>query len=559
MIHILSNETINKIAAGEVIENPASAIKELVENSIDAASTSITIEIKGGGFHLIRISDNGCGMSEEDSLLCFERHATSKISTIDDLQLLQWMGFRGEALSSIAAISKITLITTKDQKTGTRLEVEGGRILSQTKTPHSQGTQFEIRSIFYNVPARKKFQKHPAASTTEIHKLILNLALSHPHIGFTLISNEETLLKTPPGCGEEKFQDLLEKKITDLFKNGFLHTKIPINAKEQGYHLKGFLGLPTENRANRTGQYLFVNQRAVISPQISYSIKEGFGQRLNISRYPVFILHLTLPPQLLDVNVHPQKKEVRFAQEPFIFHFVKESVQKAFATITPRTTFSYPKEPFSFEKPPEHLHFKAPHTLPIDQKLLFQEESGDVFSPVAKIQQEHVIALFAHYLLLDGSTVVGFEAGIVIVHLLKIHELLIWENLQEQKMTRYAQGLLIPISITFTPSEVEEIENRQKELKDIGFILHSSGKQTFLVEAIPSFVEESDVLETIRLVIQSQNSFAELSRTITHFALRKKKRFSIQEALSLWETIKEKKTSYGIVCLKTNEIENFFK
>ncbi|HVX00011.1 MAG TPA: DNA mismatch repair endonuclease MutL, partial [Candidatus Babeliaceae bacterium] len=296
-IRVLTEETINQIAAGEVIENPASVVKELVENAIDAGAHQISIEVKGGGFQLIRVSDDGCGMNQEDALLCFERHATSKIGGIDDLSSLLSMGFRGEALASIASISRVHLITSLHDGQGTEVEVGAGKVKSVGPASRKKGTTFEIRALFYNVPARKKFQKQAAGAFAEIHKLVITLALAHPEIGFELISNEQVILKVIPAS--------LESRISDLFQSSFLSTKLPISGQERDYAVDGFLGIPADHRSNRTGQYLFVNRRPIFSPQVAWAIKEGYGERLSENRYPLFVVYLTVPPALLDVNVHP--------------------------------------------------------------------------------------------------------------------------------------------------------------------------------------------------------------------------------------------------------------
>jgi DNA mismatch repair protein MutL len=541
MIRVLTEETINKIAAGEVIENPASVVKELVENAIDAGAQSISIEIKGGGFQLIKITDDGSGMSSDDALLCFERHATSKIADIEDLFSLTSMGFRGEALASIASIARVDLITALKEGSGTHVEVEGGKIRSVSPASRNQGTTFEVRSLFYNVPARKKFQKQASAAFAEVHKLVVTLALAHPEIGFELTSNEQAVLKVGPASGAT-FLEKLSFRISDLFQNSFLTTKLQAKGAERDYNLEGILGTPADHRINRTGQYLFVNRRPIFSPQVTRAIKEGYGQRLNENRYPIFVLHLNVPPSLLDVNVHPQKKEVRFQEGEFIRQFVKTYVHQAFGGLAPlaeRPAYSFPEHRESWDMP-----------------LTFREKPQEVS---ALTSHEQVIGLFKHYLLLDGSTVNGYQPGIVWVDLQKAQQQLIWHTLNQPQPEALAQGLLLPLGMELSSIEAQEFSERQTELFRYGFAVQCSGKQSLLIEAIPPFLDETDAVEAIRLVLQSGEDFPQLSEKVACFAVRRKKSFMLQEALTLWRKFKQLDLREGITWIGMNAIENFFK
>lgn len=523
MIRVLSEDTINKIAAGEVIENPASVIKELIDNSLDAGATHISVEIKGGGFQLIRVSDDGCGMGSDDAVLCFERHATSKIADIEDLTTLQSMGFRGEALASIASISRVTLTTAQEE--GFQVEVEGGKVLSILPASRPRGTTFEIRSLFYNVPARRKFQKSPTAAAAEIHKLLTTMALAHPERGFTFIANEETVLNLFPhqaGTFEEK----LHQRIKDLFQDNFLANERLISHEKDDYQLTGYLGGTNASRLNRTGQYLFVNRRPITSQQVAFAVKEGYGQRLDQDRFPVFVLHLTLPPQLLDVNVHPQKKEVRFQQGDFLRQYVKQAVIRAF---TPDTIDR-------IEEPRKEFDMQA-----WESKLLLREEAP--IEPVL-FEAEQVIGLFESYLLLDGSTVNGYGPGILWIDLIKAQEILICSEIEQEKVV--SQGLLLPI-----PIELPAVE---ENVKRYGFSLQCSGKQSYLIEAIPPFLDESDAKDAIRMISESDEP-----RSVVRFALRRKKRFVLQEALALWKRFKAIGSSEGVTLTGMHEIKSFFK
>jgi DNA mismatch repair protein MutL len=334
-IRVLTEHTINKIAAGEVIENPASVIKELVENSIDAGSKTICVEIQNGGRQLIRITDDGCGMSHDDALLSLERHATSKIKEVDDIQEITTMGFRGEAIPSIASISKFTLLTcprTDDgtEAGGTLVCVDGGRIVSCAGAARSPGTTIEVKSLFFNVPVRRKFQKSPAYDIHEIQKMLSLLALGYPNVQFELISDQKTLLKTCPPLEEISFSDQLRKRIEDVLGKVVSGPLLPVSFEQPPFGIHGFIAPPSIHKPNRTGQYLFINHRAVFSPLVSTAVKEGYGTMLPAQRFPFFILHLSLPGSLVDVNVHPQKKEVRLRQESQLKEIIIRAIQSTF-------------------------------------------------------------------------------------------------------------------------------------------------------------------------------------------------------------------------------------
>lgn len=329
-IRVLSEHTINQIAAGEVVENPSSVVKELVENSLDAGATEICVEIQGGGRQLIRITDNGCGMSSDDALLCLERHATSKIRALDDIYALSTMGFRGEAIPSIAAISKFTLITCQsDALEGTMVVIDGGKILQCCPVARSPGTTIEVKALFFNVPVRKKFQKSPAYDTNEILKILNAIALGYPHIKFQLISNQQSLFSTPKVRYECSFEEKLKQRIESILGSDFAAATLPIQGQEEECFLFGFIGMPAYTRHNRTGQSLFINKRAVTSPLISFAVREGYGTALMTNRHPVYVLHLTVPGELIDVNVHPQKREVRLRNESAIRAMIIRSVEHA--------------------------------------------------------------------------------------------------------------------------------------------------------------------------------------------------------------------------------------
>ncbi|SCA63498.1 hypothetical protein SCG7109_AQ_00010, partial [Chlamydiales bacterium SCGC AG-110-M15] len=361
----LDEITINQIAAGEVIENPASVIKELVENTLDAAATEITIEIKAGGRQLIRIIDNGCGMNKDDALLSIERHATSKLRTVEDLNNIFSLGFRGEAIPSIASISFFTLNTCTHEAgaEATIIEVEGGKLTKHEPSVRAPGTSIEVRSLFYNVPARKKFQRSVSADVGEINKIITAQALSHPKVRFELINQGKTTLKAD-ASHDDNFCSAMGTRIRSLLGEAFYHSLTPIEHSESGYTITGYIGDPLYTRHNRTGQHLFVKQRPIFSSLISSAVTSGYGTALASSRYPVFVLNIDLPSNELDVNVHPRKREVRFENPQALASCVAHAVQKAMSKHQNPISQTLPNtDPLPWEMPSIKPSFTPPPPL----------------------------------------------------------------------------------------------------------------------------------------------------------------------------------------------------
>lgn len=321
-IKLLDPSVSNKIAAGEVVERPASIVKELAENSIDASSTGITVEIRGGGCDLIRISDNGCGMEEDDVKTAFLRHATSKISKAEDLNGIFTLGFRGEALASVASVAKVKLTTrTENALEGTEIALDGGVITRFISCGCPEGTSIWVENLFFNTPARRKFLKRPSQEASYVSDTVNSIALSHPEISVKYVSDGRTVLRTP-GDGR------LDSCIRAVFGSETARNIIPISFCENGITIEGFLGNREIQKSNRTGQTLFVNGRCVKNEIISSAVQQGYAGRLNIGKFPFFVLNITLAGNLVDVNVHPTKKEVRFAEGLPVFETVAQAVEE---------------------------------------------------------------------------------------------------------------------------------------------------------------------------------------------------------------------------------------
>ena len=333
-ITVLSQETINQIAAGEVIERPSSVVKELMENAIDAGATAVTIEIRDGGMSLIRITDNGCGIPKEEIPLAFLRHATSKISRVEDLLTVSSLGFRGEALSSIAAVAQVELITrTEHSLTGARYCIEGGEEKSLQEIGAPAGTTFLVRNLFYNTPARRKFLKSPNTEGNYIIALVERMALSHPEVSVRLLVNGQNRLHT---AGNHKLKDI----IYTVYGRELTKELLPVQADFPQIHLEGYVGKPLVSRGNRTYENYYINGRYIKSGLITKAIEAAYHGFVMQHKYPFTVLHLSVNPELLDVNVHPTKMELRFREEDAIYQAVYDSLRAAITgeELIPRVT-----------------------------------------------------------------------------------------------------------------------------------------------------------------------------------------------------------------------------
>lgn len=599
-IRLLDEQTINKIAAGEVIENPASVVKELVENSLDAEATEICIEIISGGRQLIRISDNGCGMNRDDALLCLERHATSKLKSIDDINDLYTMGFRGEAIPSIASISKFTLLTCPHdpEAEGTMIIVEGGNILKVCPTVRAPGTTIEVKSLFFNVPVRKKFQRSPTYDSAEIHKTLSKIALANPQIKIELISNQKTLLSTRPEKQMEE-RPLLERCVADVLGDEFLESCCYVEATQAGCTLRGFVGLPAHMRHNRSGQYLFINRRPIFSPLISGAIREGYGTTLPTNRHPVYLIHLTLPGDLVDVNVHPQKREVRLRQEQELKRLVCQAIDGAlhakgifspglpaweapaidFSGFTmpdieqeklrdePRTyispfkgrTTSYEAYTFVDES---DSPFQTPSTVKIEDNWPQPRETPplpcvpeavpNLFEELPKAKKTpKILGTIPRYIIVDGASIEenGIE-GLCLIDQRAAHCRIIFEKLldKEKKAPLEVQQLLIPYTLQMTPQESALLCQQLPELNALGIDIKEFGPNTFIIEAIPQIFGTVDVEAFIHDTLQAlQEEFSDqalrqgrekqIALIASRIAISTKSKLTLEEAQNLTQQL----------------------
>lgn len=475
----LSESVINQIAAGEVVENPASIIKELVENSIDAGAHQIVIRIRGGGQILIEVEDNGCGMSADDAVLSLERHATSKIRTAEDLSTLSTMGFRGEAVAAIASVSFME-IKTADGNEGTWIKVKGGVVEEITPCARNQGTTVTVRSLFFNVPARKKFQKSIAANTAQVTRVVEIIACANPEIAFSYFSQDERVLHLPK---QEK-----RERIEAIF-GSFEHV---------GAHLDcwGLFKSPSLAKTTRRDQLLFINKRPIFSPLIAKAVKAGYGTRLDEKMYPPFVLFLEVDPALVDVNVHPQKREVRFAQESVLFSRVEKLVSELFEE---KPFFTKPLE---FEEVPFLLGEAPAFSYPAIQQTLELEIPF------------RALYMLGKYLFLEKD-------GLYLVDLQSARARIFYEEITSGKPQM--QTLLWPLEIYETDPEVLE------SLQKMGIECRWIGEKKMLIETLPSSLDEAD----FPVFLESWKD----GRRLERIKFCPGKRYSLEEANHIWHRL----------------------
>ena len=480
-IRILPKSVAERIAAGEVVERPASVVKELVENAIDAGARAISIEIRQGGVALIRVSDNGSGMSREDAALAVERFATSKIAAVEDLNAIKTLGFRGEALPSIASVSQLEILTrTSDAVEGTRLRVVAGKVETEVAGAPI-GTQVIVRELFYNAPARRKFLKSPLREAELIQKMIVTYALAYPHIAFRLVVDGRENLNVPAATPLER--------VGAVWGRDLAGEMIAVDHTEVDLRVRGFISRPTLARASREWQLFFVNDRPIRSGLLAVMLERPYAGRLPPNRHPLAMIQLEVDPNLIDVNVHPRKAEVRFYQERAIYNAITHTVEEAlreFPLIQSTAT------DWSFAD-----------AVPVESAALHEARVEFGLGPWRAIGQIHNTYILAQSL--DGMVFVDQHAA---------QEQVFFERLTAGGKTQDARG---KTQAELMPNEAELINAHLEEYRSIGVEIEPFGTNTFRVTALPEFVR-IDPAELITALAQEHDRY----RTLDGDALRDK-------------------------------------
>jgi DNA mismatch repair protein MutL len=530
-IRILPDQVANQIAAGEVIERPASVLKELVENAIDARANSIRVEIRGGGKTLIRVSDTGFGMSRDDALLCLERHATSKIHDSADIGSVHTLGFRGEAIPSIASVSRFRLLSRESESpTGVEIEVNGGKLLNVKEAGCTIGTQVEVRNLFYNLPARRKFLRSDATEIGHLHHVFLLHAIAQPHIAWTLQQDERMVHELAPSDSNTPFQTALLNRVRTLHGPQLASNLLPMDSSRYGVRIFGLLGKAGLSRSNRSELYCFVNSRPVDSRAIYYGLIEGYHNALMRGRYPVCFLFLEVDPTTVDVNIHPAKREVRFREDARVQGAVIEAVRKALGISS--GTSSNPS-PVTTHLPSPHLtpaHLLPPKQGPgsvspvfpsfrspqfpissssVTQPLLSNIPSQSLVSPPRTTSDFlHSPSPFQVLGVFANLYVVALDSeGLLIVDQHAAHERILYEQMigRFAKKDVVSQRLLLPQTIELSPKDSAELKEHMEVLEKMGFGISEFGDRSFLIDALPLFVKIETLPQLIRSVLDELN------------------------------------------------------
>ena len=530
MIKVLEKNVADKIAAGEVIERPISIVKELVENALDAGADSIVVEIKNGGKSYIRVTDNGCGIPCEEAETAFLRHATSKIDSVSDLDAIDTLGFRGEALASISAVTRTELVTkTADSKTGTRLVLHGGTVIVNEQTGCPDGTTIVVTDLFYNTPARLKFMKTDSAESGLIIDFISQMALAYKDVKFRLINNGRILFST---LGDGNRLNTILRVYSDVDARNM----VPVSFSEGGLQIEGYISTPAFSKTTRGSQIYFVNGRVVSSKVIERGVTAGYKERLFEGRYPVVYLFLRVDPHTIDVNIHPNKREVRFDEEALVTDFISRAIKSALASrdavvdagnlfkdmdkkISASKVYERVFEPFR-EKEPEHqVHKKTEKEEQVDIKQLLSTvenpvPSIEIYEPQLKpfdfSEIEVTGVIFDTYITaVDGS-------NFYLIDQHAAHERIFYEKLvgEYESSEKARQPLLVPLIINVSLAVSENHFDWLDALTKMGFTIAEFGPGTYRITEIPMFMELSEAEDFVNQFIENITNSTNLSNKV---------------------------------------------
>ena len=543
-IKLLPEQVANQIAAGEVVERPASVVKELVENALDASATKIEVEVKAGGRSLIRVTDNGHGMSRDDALMSLERHATSKITRAEDLASIGTMGFRGEAVPSIASVSRFTLTTREaEAEAGTAISISGGKINSVQEAGATPGTEVEVRSLFFNLPARRKFLRTEETERSHVQHALTLMALGHPGVAFTFRHNDRAVWRLPAETAEGA--EALHRRLNALWGEGLKLVAIdtagelpkrPFDDEDTpatAIRIWGFIGAPGVSRSNRENQHIFVNQRPVDNVGLGMALREGYHTALMKGKYPVCCLFLEIGPGEVDVNIHPAKREVKFHREREVRRFVAEAVREGLAEYhsaarletadvrpEPVTTPDFGLEAEDIATPgpeqkPLDMGFSEPRApMPIEKAEPTIPETATPPQPANPNAQTSPAPPLLHVPLkiigVVGKLYVVLESdrGLVLMDQHAAHERVLYEQLlgQMEREETASQKLLLPETVELSATDATFVAEQVETLSHLGVGISAFGDRTFLLDALPPFVKVKDAKAFVLSLIDELKS-----------------------------------------------------
>ncbi len=569
IIHLLPDNIANQIAAGEVIQRPASAVKELLENAVDSGATDIRLFVQDAGKSLIQVVDNGKGMSETDARMAFERHATSKIQNIDDLFHIRTMGFRGEALASVAAVSQVELRTRRpEEETGTVIEIENSRVVRQEPAAVPVGTSVAMRNLFFNVPARRNFLKSNPAEMRHIVEEFIRVTLAFPSVLFSLTSNGQELMHLEKGSLKQRIVQIL----------GSSHTSKLVSVQENTDYLNiyGFVGKPETAKKTRGDQYLFVNNRFIRSAYLNHAVMNAYKEMIPGETFPLYVLFIDLDPAQVDVNVHPTKQEIKFEDEKIVYAFVQAAVKHALAqfSITPT---------LDFDLDPSIQHLDAV-SKPVSEEKKAAVASSSLYQTFSKKNQAHFIeptnkSELKHWKDFyeapgiaaagtAGEQAASGEPGIktriqpienaplqqllntyiatptnrsfIIVHQQAAHERILYERFAAAAAGRQipSQKSLFPATLTLSPPDAILLKELLTDLQLLGYLIEPFGKDSFIVQGTPADTGQGDEKATLENLLEQYKHFS----SEIHFSRREKliRTMAKQQAVKAGTVLDEK-------------------
>ncbi len=540
-ILLLPDNIANQIAAGEVIQRPASAVKELLENAVDAGATEIKLIINDAGKSLIQVIDNGSGMSETDARMCFERHATSKIKNIEDLFQIRTMGFRGEALASIAAVAQVELKTKKaNEETAVYIEVENSVVKKQEPVAAPFGTSIAMKNLFFNVPARRNFLKSNAAEMRHIVDEFTRVALSFPSIFFSLISNGQEIFHLEAGS--------LKQRIVQLLGNNYNAKLVTVKEETDYMNIYGFVGKPETAKKTRGDQYFFVNNRFIKSAYLNHAVMNAYQEMVTTDSFPMYALFIDLDPAVVDVNVHPTKQEIKFEDEKLIYAFVQAAVKHALAqfSVTPTLDFDLDasiqqlpsiQQPFTQKK--QDAATSTPIFKGFTQKyqahFIESSRKGELkhwrefYEGKEAITDERLPNLGASDLatdsgqqpslisenaeltqLLNTYIVIPTTNGFLLVHQQGAHERVLYERLKSVALGQpiATQRSMFPVTLELVPADASILEEIMPDLNQLGYLIEPFGKNTYVVQGTPADVDQGNEKVVIDTLLEQYKNFS---------------------------------------------------
>jgi DNA mismatch repair protein MutL len=565
-IQLLSPRLANQIAAGEVVERPASVIKELLENSLDAGASQLEVEVEAGGVKLIRVRDNGSGITREELPLALSRHATSKIRDLDDLEAVATLGFRGEALASISSVSRLQLTSnTAEQDCGWAVKVEGRDMEAEIcPAAHPAGTTVEVRDLFFNTPARRKFLRTEATEYARIEEVVKRLALANFAAGFSLKNNNRVVHSWRPAHTQAE----QERRAAQICGPAFMENAVYVDFERPGLRLWGWVALPTFSRSQADLQHFYVNFRTIRDKLVTHAVRQAYQDVLYHGRHPAYVLYLAVDPATVDVNVHPTKHEVRFRDSRLVHNFIFSSLHKALADVRPQTSavgapvsqlvptslpqpLAEPRQaPFNFSnyrpEPSAPAGFSVAEQMQVYQQLTMPASAAER-DTAAQAEDEQAPPLGFALAQLKGIYILAENArGLILVDMHAAHERITYERMKCQYDVSgiQSQPLLVPQSLAVSEKEAGYAEAHLEMFTQLGFVLERMGPETLLVRQIPVLLNRADVETLVRDVLadliehgQSQRIKDEMNSVLgtmaCHGSVRANRKLTVQEMNAL--------------------------